>query len=97
MYHQQDCLHGLAVSMVERSLMNRLTRGAYSFDHLVGAGEEGRGHLNVEGFRGFEIDCEGKLRWQLDGDVLGFHASENPVHYARGAGPHINLVGCVRE
>ena len=40
-----------------------------SFDHLVGAGEEGRGELQTEGSRCAQIVAELDLRRPLDGKV----------------------------
>jgi hypothetical protein len=40
---------------------------AISFDHLVGAGEEGWGHFEPERLRGLEVDHKLELGWCLHG------------------------------
>jgi hypothetical protein len=48
-----------------------------SFDHLVGAREHGRRHLEAERLRGLEIDGQFEFRGLLHGQVGGLLAREN--------------------
>src|SRR5262245_60384803 len=49
-----------------------------SFDHLVGAGEERRRHLQTERLGGFEVDHKLEFHRLVDGQVGGFLALKNP-------------------
>src|ERR1700756_5649030 len=44
-------------------------RLAHSFDHLVGAGEQRRRHVETERIRGFEVDHQFQARGKLDREI----------------------------
>src|SRR5215472_14846638 len=60
----------------------QLQQGSPLFDHLVGAQEERVGKGKADGFGSLEIDNEFKFRGQLNGQVGGSCAFENPVDIA---------------
>src|SRR5215204_6488823 len=64
---------------------------AASFDHLVGAREEGRWDSQVEHLRGLEIQDQLEFRGLLDRKVAGLGALENLVDNER----HVPAVGGV--
>src|SRR6516165_10830958 len=49
------------------------------FDHLVGAGEQHRRHVQPERLHGFQIDHQFERRWELDGQVSRLVTLENPT------------------
>src|SRR5262245_42062395 len=51
----------------------------YLFDHLVGAGEQHRRHLNAERLGGRQIDDEIEFGWLLDRDISGLRSAQNLV------------------
>jgi hypothetical protein len=50
-----------------------------SFDHLVGAGEQRRRHVETERLRGGQIDYKIEFGRLFDGDVCGLHPTQNLV------------------
>src|SRR6266581_1169071 len=55
-----------------------------SFDHPVGAQEDGLRDRDAESLGGLEVDDQFELRGLLDGQVARLRALENPVHVACG-------------
>ena len=72
---------GLPVGKARRRLARAAAR---SFDHLVGAGEQGRGKIETKRFRGSKIDNEFELRRLLDRQLRGFLSPEDAVNIAGG-------------
>jgi hypothetical protein len=60
----------------------------HSFDHIVGAGEQGRRKVEAEGARGRQIDDELEFGRLFDRHVAGFRASRDSVHDVRSLTKH---------
>src|SRR5262245_59872934 len=52
---------------------------AFSLDHLVGAGEQGRRHVEAERLRGNQIDYKLELRRLLDWYIAGLGPAQHLV------------------
>src|ERR1043165_9072512 len=60
-------------------------RLAHSFDDLVGASKEGRGHREAGCPRGFEVDNHIKFDWLLDGYIARLCPPQNLIDIIGGA------------
>src|SRR5262245_60970168 len=61
-----------------------LTRGA-SFDHLIGAGEQRRRHLEAKRSRRFEVDDQLVLGWRLHRQIGWLRTLEDAIDVTRRA------------
>src|SRR2546421_11267938 len=68
-----------------------------SFDHLVGAREQGRGHGEPQGPRGPEVDDELELGRLLDWQVARLRALEDAIDEVGAATKHVGIVRPIRD
>src|SRR5262249_41272781 len=61
-----------------------------SFDHLLGAGEQGRENFKTESLRGRNVYDEIELGWLLDRDVAGLRPAQNFVEEIAGASVNVH-------
>src|SRR5262245_65416941 len=66
-------------------------------DHLVGAGEQRRRHVEAKRLRSLEIKYEFDLGRRLDGQVGGFLTLENPINVGGCAPVWIERIRAKRE
>ncbi len=55
------------------------------FDHLVGAGEQGRWHVEAERLGRSQIDDKLEFGWLLDRDVTWARSAQNSVYKVCGS------------
>src|SRR5437763_1986597 len=68
-----------------------------SFDHFVGAGNQGCGQLEAERVRGLEVDDQLELGRLLDWQICGLRALEDLVHVSGAAPKEVGKIGPVRD
>src|SRR5215831_149321 len=68
-----------------------------SFDHLVGAGEQGRWHVEVQCLGGRDIDDEVEFGRLLDRDVAWLRSVQYFVHKIAGAAKQVWIIWSVRH
>ena len=67
------------------------------FDHLVGVGEHGRGHIEVEHLGSLEIDDQLELRWLLDRKIGRLFALEDAIEVGSRAPVWVDPVRAVGD
>ena len=72
--HKQDD-HALTLRAISGSMHRKKMYRVSLFDHLVGAGDQGRRKVDAERLRRLEIDEELEVRGQLERHVRGPRAA----------------------
>jgi hypothetical protein len=67
------------------------------FDHLVGAGDERRRHVEAQRPGDLEVDHQFELRRLLDRQFSGFRASENTIDVGGGELVELIVVDAIRH
>src|SRR5262249_58100083 len=67
-----------------------------SFDHLVGAGEQSRWHVEAERLRGLEIYDKLELGRLLDRQVPRLRTPEDAINIGCGSPPQVDAINSVR-
>jgi hypothetical protein len=65
---------------------------AFSFDHLIGAGEQRRRHAEAERLRGLQVDSQFEFCRLLDRDVARLRPAQNLVDKFGGASVQVHEV-----
>src|SRR5215472_8557743 len=71
--------------------------GKASFDHLVGADEDGGRHGETLLRCGLQVNDEIEFRRLLYRQIGGFYALQNSVDIGRGAAPDVKDAGPIRD
>src|SRR5262245_6637434 len=67
------------------------------FEHLVGAGENRRRHIEAVGLRGLQIDHQLVLRRRLDREVSGLFTFKDAVDVAGRLSVLLDLIGSIGD
>src|SRR4051794_24175475 len=70
---------------------------AVSFNHLVGAQQNGRGNSKGESFRRPYVYSHLEFHWHLNGQVSRFSATQDLINIGRSATNNVSQVGSVRN
>src|SRR5262245_17466243 len=68
-----------------------------SLDHLIGAGEQRRRHLEAERLGGRQIDNEIEFGWLLDWDIGCLRPAQNLIDKVGGAAKQAREVWSIRH
>jgi len=72
-------------------------RLAHLFDHLVGAAEQRRRHIEAERLRGLEIDHQLVFRRRLHRQIAGFLPFEDAIYVTSGEAVLVNPITSVSD
>src|SRR6516164_4940532 len=71
--------------------------GAFSFDDLVGAGEQRRRDVNAQHLGGRQVNYQGECRRLLDRQVSRSSAAQNFIHVTGGASEQVVIIRSIRH